>query len=343
MDSVRSIGGGAEPDRGYPLEDEPRPDAPPVIGTDERRMHVRAYNYWVSLLDGRPFPSITDIEPGDVEDFADNSVLLDFTGGPDTPPAIVFLGRKLCAESGAEETIRSTAEVPAGSLLSRLTDHYLEIIANRAPIGFEAEFVNRRSGTTMYRGILMPFSAKGEAITYVYGVINWKDSAEPALTEEIGRALRDALPAGNLVWADGPGAAARGGILAEATFTALIQPDQPGDTPVERRGGATWNGIGPGAAYILPEAAFGKNAANDRTTSAIATPPSRTATRARWRAARAEAVLPAPAGEGGWAARAGEDGLLLLVARREPDGSIALLAPVTDAATVDRALRHAGK
>ena len=28
-------------------------EAPPVIGTDERRMHVRAYNYWVSLLEGR--------------------------------------------------------------------------------------------------------------------------------------------------------------------------------------------------------------------------------------------------------------------------------------------------
>jgi hypothetical protein len=33
------------------------------IGTDERRMHVRAYNYWVSLLDGRPFPSIEDSSP----------------------------------------------------------------------------------------------------------------------------------------------------------------------------------------------------------------------------------------------------------------------------------------
>ena len=25
------------------------------IGTDERRMHVRAYNYWVSLLGDRPY------------------------------------------------------------------------------------------------------------------------------------------------------------------------------------------------------------------------------------------------------------------------------------------------
>jgi hypothetical protein len=37
--------------------------------------------------------------------------------------------------------------VPSRSLLSRLTDHYLQIIANSAPIGFEAEFVGQRGYT----------------------------------------------------------------------------------------------------------------------------------------------------------------------------------------------------
>ena len=55
------------------------------IGSDERRMHVRAYNYWVSLLNGRDYPSIEDLEPGEVRDFAENSVLLDFTAGRDNP------------------------------------------------------------------------------------------------------------------------------------------------------------------------------------------------------------------------------------------------------------------
>src|SRR3546814_3239138 len=45
-------------------EDEPAMEAPPEIGIDERRMHVRAYNYWVSLLDGRPYPSLRDLEIG---------------------------------------------------------------------------------------------------------------------------------------------------------------------------------------------------------------------------------------------------------------------------------------
>src|SRR3546814_8769049 len=44
-------------------------EAPPEIGNDERRLHVRAYNHWASLLKDRSFPSIEDLEPADIEDF----------------------------------------------------------------------------------------------------------------------------------------------------------------------------------------------------------------------------------------------------------------------------------
>ena len=72
--------------------------------------------------------------------------------------------------------------MPSRSLLSRLTDHYMQIIANRAPVGFEAEFVNQRGETICYRGILMPFSSDGDTIDFIYGVINWKrvDEQPPA-------------------------------------------------------------------------------------------------------------------------------------------------------------------
>jgi hypothetical protein len=148
-------------------------DVAAAIGTDERRMHVRAYNHWVSLLDGRDFPSIEDLDPGDVQDFAAHSVLLDFTCGRDNP-AIPYIGAGIREECGLDDDARTIADVPARSLLSRLTDHYMQIIANRAPIGFEAEFVNQRSENICYRGILMPFSSDGDAIDFIYGVINWK-------------------------------------------------------------------------------------------------------------------------------------------------------------------------
>jgi hypothetical protein len=191
-------------------DDEPVMDRPPEIGVDERRMHVRAYNYWVSLLGGRPYPTIGDLDPHNIEDFGPNSVLLDFSRST-TDPHIVFLGRELRLECGLELGISRISQVPARSLLSRLTDHYLQIIANRAPIGFEAEFVGRRGLSTMYRGILMPLSSNGEAIDFIYGVINWKELADQGtaatLLAQVGRAVAAApAPSDCPVWADGPNA-----------------------------------------------------------------------------------------------------------------------------------------
>ncbi|MFL6785964.1 MAG: hypothetical protein ACJ8E0_06825 [Sphingomicrobium sp.] len=174
-------------------EAAPAPDVSAAIGTDERRMHVRAYNYWVSLLDGRDFPSIEDLEPANVVDFAGHSVLLDFTCGRDNP-AIPYIGPEIRDECGLSDDTRTISDVPPRSLLSRLTDHYLQIIANRSPIGFEAEFVNQRSENICYRGILMPFSSDGDSIDFIYGVINWKKADEavaPAATENEPEAFED--------------------------------------------------------------------------------------------------------------------------------------------------------
>ena len=175
MDSLR----GFDDDAALPAaaEDEPAIERPPEIGVDERRMHVRAYNYWVSLLGGRAYPSIQDIDPSTIEDFGPHSVLLDFSRDH-ADPEIAFLGRALRIECGLDAAIRHISEVPSRSLLSRLTDHYLQIIANCAPIGFEAEFVGQRGYNTLYRGILMPLSSDGESIDFIYGVINWKELAD---------------------------------------------------------------------------------------------------------------------------------------------------------------------
>jgi len=183
-------------------------DAPPLVRFDERRMHVRAYNYWASLLGDRSFPSIEDLNPEDIEDFGSHSVLLDFTAGIDDP-VIAFLGSALVRECGTDHNVQRISDVPPRTLLSRLTDHYLQIIANGAPIGFEAEFTNQRGAEILYRGILMPFSSNSDKIDFVYGVINWKEVAASAVTNEIERAISEmmqapsAAPAGP-VWADGP-------------------------------------------------------------------------------------------------------------------------------------------
>jgi hypothetical protein len=207
MDSLRAFDeqsdyGVAEEDGGI--------EVPPEIGLDERRMHVRAYNYWVSLLDGRAYPSIKALDPEALGDFGPNSVLLDFSEGGDDS-GIAWLGDALREECDLIGDVRRISEVPKRSLLSRLTDHYMQIIANKAPIGFEAEFVGQRGKNTMYRGILMPFSSTGEVIDYIYGVINWKEIADSATASAIAQQASTALaaaaqPGASPVWADGPNA-----------------------------------------------------------------------------------------------------------------------------------------
>ncbi|CAA9513430.1 MAG: hypothetical protein AVDCRST_MAG31-1127 [uncultured Sphingomonas sp.] len=175
--------------------------------TSERRMQVRAFNYWASLLDGRDYPSIEDLEPASVADFAGNSVLLDFTAGA-LSPSTAYLGAALRRECGLDVAADSPAEVPAGSLLARLADHYDQILESRAPVGIEADFVNQRGASLRYRGIMMPFSSDGDTVDFVYGVFDWSSAREPAANEPVAEVPPGPPPPSatgeHLAWQDGP-------------------------------------------------------------------------------------------------------------------------------------------
>lgn len=228
-------------------EQGPAAAPPPAIGQDERRMQVRAYNFWASLLDQGQFPPVQSLLDGQLPDFADHSVLLHFDSGIEDP-AIPFLGQVLADECEAGGPLRRLSDIPGRSLLSRITDHYLQIIANQAPIGFEAEFVNQRGRTILYRGILLPFSTDNETIDYLYGVINWKELADQQTTDalllEIEQALDQRPGSASLAprraaqvplggWADGPDSALLGDEAADsplldlAEFGAEIIPGEP--------------------------------------------------------------------------------------------------------------------
>jgi hypothetical protein len=220
MDTLRGKFDGLDSshDQASGEEDAGREAPPAAIGQDERRMQVRAYTHWASLLEDRNVPSSDDLEPDQLPDFGPFSVLLDFTAGIENP-GVTYLGDKLAAECDiAVDELQTLADVPPRSLLSRITDHYMQILANQAPIGFEAEFVNQRGSTILYRGILLPFSSDDENIDFIYGVINWKELADQRTSDELLLQVDQALeqkPESPLMrvddtpltdWADGPGA-----------------------------------------------------------------------------------------------------------------------------------------
>ena len=231
-------------------EEDGHDSPPPAIGTDERRMQVRAYNFWASLIEDRNFPDIEELAPETLTDFGSHSVLLDFSSGIEDP-GIAYVGPALAreCETNADGLPRRLSDVPPRSLLSRITDHYMQILANQSPIGFEAEFVNAAGATILYRGILLPFSSDDIEIDYIFGVINWKEMADSQTADEllleIDQALEDdetlvladedvGEPADRYAamglharlrtsrqmtdWADGPGRAANDGTDGQASM-----------------------------------------------------------------------------------------------------------------------------
>jgi hypothetical protein len=230
-----------------PIRDDPVPiaeqsaigsETAPGPGTSarpsDRRMQLRAYNHWAGLLGRGRFPSIKDLDTGGLGEIGLHSVLLDFAAGCDSP-AIAYLGARLAEECGAEVgTLRSLDEAPAGSLLAQLARHCPELLANRAPTAFEAEFMGSRGAIVLYRGVLLPFSSDDDAIEYVLAVINWKEQAEddstPSQREaDVQPPAARRVPSPSLVltdWADGPGSALaeeQGGLVSSGLPGTLAE------------------------------------------------------------------------------------------------------------------------
>ena len=251
MDTLRGPFDTGEPaDRGWDAPEDDSPETlaprelpPEAIGQDERRMQVRAYNHWAGQLGERMFPLIDDLDPANLPDFGPYSVLLDFTAGIENP-AVQFLGERLAQECGGHGAITHLSDVPPRSLLSRITDHYMQILANQAPIGFEAEFVNQRGVEILYRGILLPYSSNDETIDFIYGVINWKEMADQLTADELLLEIDQALELGNEIevedepqrrvadpvteWADSPAHEAEDAFEATSEFALDETFDEDG-------------------------------------------------------------------------------------------------------------------
>jgi hypothetical protein len=166
---------------------------PQGAGRDERRMQVRAYNHWLAMVENGELPAVEELRPEDIADFGPNGVLVDLTLGIERP-AIVYLGERLAEECGDDREIFALDDVPERSLLSRLTEHCLEVVATHSPVGFDAEFEGCSGVTIYYRSILLPFSSDGATVDFVFGVISWKEADCPAVPEAPLPAIAPSAP-----------------------------------------------------------------------------------------------------------------------------------------------------
>lgn len=131
---------------------------------------MQAYRVWSALCNDGALPCATEILAHPDCGFAGSTILVEIddecTGrltavGPNLPNPVPDLPIPV-------------ADVPGRSLISRLTDHILEPIANRVPVGFEAEFVDETGSNISYRAIALPCAKDGTRIDTVLGVLSFK-------------------------------------------------------------------------------------------------------------------------------------------------------------------------
>jgi len=138
----------------------------------EKRMTYCLYETWERIAGSNGLPSLKKIRQADIAPFKDNLVLLD-RRNVKNQPTFQVIGNKLTDDLDIDLLNKPVTDVPRRTMLSRVPDHYLEVLANRAPIAFEAEFVNRDGEKALYRGVLLPFSDDNKNINFILGGVRW--------------------------------------------------------------------------------------------------------------------------------------------------------------------------
>jgi hypothetical protein len=158
----------------------------------DRRLIMRAVDRWEAVRDGHAYPRMADFGIETMSDMAAQSFVIDINMKNVHMSQLRFVGAMLQRDCSRDLIGKPVTGVPRGSLISRLTDHYMQILANRAPMSFEAEYNDADGRVTKYRGIMLPLSDSGRDIDHILGVINCRsDQARPQPALPMG--LADAV------------------------------------------------------------------------------------------------------------------------------------------------------
>jgi hypothetical protein len=149
-----------------------------TISAPERRKHASVYNYWLSIRRGRQFPPIRDLDPLEISDAGPFSLLLEMIGGGEDAE-VRHIGQAI--KGGVQ--VQKVHEAPNPSLLSCISTRLPVVAGCRDAFAFEDEF-ETKDGKTRCWVTLLPFSATGTWIDYVYGFVSLDDGSAGAEASE---------------------------------------------------------------------------------------------------------------------------------------------------------------
>jgi hypothetical protein len=166
-----------------------------TIAAAERRKHASVFNYWLSIRANREFPPIRDLDPLEISDAGPFSVLLEMIGAEDAD--IRHIGQAI----KGDVDVTKLSDAPNPSVLSCIAKRIPVVAACRQAFAFEDEFKGP-DGKVRCWVTLLPFSATGTWIDYVYGFVSVDpapDAVEEAAVEPVGGLDPEAAgPAGSV-------------------------------------------------------------------------------------------------------------------------------------------------
>jgi len=157
-----------------------------TIKAAERRKHASVLNYWLSIRGDKEFPPLHDLDPLELSDAGPNSALLELiSGGHDAE--IRHLGEAL---RGGNDWPERIMDASGDSVLSCIAKKLPIVAISRDFLAFEDDFSDD-SGSTRCWVTLLPLSAGGAWVDYVYALVSLegdsakatKASAKPAKAE----------------------------------------------------------------------------------------------------------------------------------------------------------------
>ena len=162
-------------------------DSLKTIDPAERRRHASVFNYWQSIRGQRDFPPIRDLDPLEISDAGPFSLLLEMVGGGEDA-LIRHFGHAI--RGGVE--IEKIGDAPNPSLLSCIHAKLPIVAACREALAFEESF-DTGNGPRRCWVTLLPFSATGTWIDFVYGYVSIE--GDVATVEEAPEAAAESIMA----------------------------------------------------------------------------------------------------------------------------------------------------
>ena len=166
-------------------------DAFKTIDPADRKNHEAVLDYWLSIRANRELPPLRDLDPLEISDAAPSSLLLELIGGGEDAE-IRHCGERL--KQG--EPVDRIAQAPRPSLLSSVARKLAIVAVSRNFLAFEDEYLNDGEPARCWV-TLLPFSAAGAWVDYVYAFVSFGPGVTPAAEIEVQaaeQALDQAAP-----------------------------------------------------------------------------------------------------------------------------------------------------